>query len=226
MSVAETESTLSIDQTFLRYNYNSLNNKICFSFYSVIIFSVVFFQIGCDRSSGLTGICRKKNYEVLLSDCLTLPVKSNSVDAVISIAVIHHLSTADRRKQAIEEIIRVLRVNGRCLIYVWAKEQHKNSMDSTYLKLNPQKKPPVDKGTETRAVTGTGLTLPVHENRTNFAHSDLLVPWKRKGGGNFLRFYHVFEENELSNLCTAVSNAIVESVYYDQGNWCAILRKI
>ena len=185
------------------------------------------FQIGCDHSSGLAGICRNRGFEVFQCDCLALPFRNNSIDAVISIAVIHHLSTVDRRKQAIAEMIRVLRHGGKCLIYVWAKEQHKDSMDSTYLKFNPQKKKQTSEKTpEMRSVTNTGLSLPIHENRTNFTHNDVLVPWKRKGGGNFLRFYHVFEENELSNLCSNLSNSTIESIYYDQGNWCTILRKI
>ncbi|XP_043268581.1 alkylated DNA repair protein alkB homolog 8 [Venturia canescens] len=185
-------------------------------------------KLGCDRSSGLAAICRKRDFEVFLCDCLALPFASDSVDAIISIAVIHHLSTEERRKQAISEMIRVLRRDGRCLIYVWAKEQQKDSVDSTYLKFNnPQKKKQTtEKSTEIRAIAETGLILPVHENRTNFNHSDVLVPWKRKGGGNFLRFYHVFEENELFDLCSKLSSTSVEKIYYDQGNWCAILRKI
>ncbi|XP_015126239.1 alkylated DNA repair protein alkB homolog 8 [Diachasma alloeum] len=182
------------------------------------------FKVGCDRSSGLTGICRKRSFEVFLSDCLQLPFKSNSLDAAISIAVIHHLSTPERRRSAFLEILRVLRPGGRCLIYVWAKEQHRNSKDSTYLRFNPKK----NEGSGSRELQKLfqGLALPVHENRTNFSHSDVLVPWKRKGGGEFLRYYHVFEEEEFVELCKGLIESTVERIYYDQGNWCTILKKI
>ncbi|KAL0126115.1 hypothetical protein PUN28_004915 [Cardiocondyla obscurior] len=92
------------------------------------------YKMGCDRSSGLMDICRKRGFEVLQCDCLYLPYKDDSMDAAISIAVIHHLSTRERRQRAISEIIRVLRPTGRCLIYVWAMEQRKDSSDSFYLK--------------------------------------------------------------------------------------------
>ncbi|CAL7935142.1 unnamed protein product [Xylocopa violacea] len=181
------------------------------------------FKIGCDRSYNLMKICRSKNLEVLLSDCLYLPYKDNSLDAVICIAVIHHLSTHERRKQAIRELARILRLNGKCLIYVWAKEQEKDSTRTAYLRCNNAKKE--ENVSCTQQLTEYGVSLPIHENRTKFLSNDMLVPWKRKGGGNFLRYYHVFEENELSELCSKVPEFITKEVYYDQGNWCTILQK-
>ncbi|XP_031838004.2 tRNA (carboxymethyluridine(34)-5-O)-methyltransferase alkbh8 [Nomia melanderi] len=182
------------------------------------------FKVGCDRSQNLMKICRNKRFEVFLSDCLYLPYKDNSIDAAISIAVIHHLSTHERRKQAISELARLLRPNGKCLIYVWAKEQEKDSIRTAYLKYGTNKK---DEKTEfVQKLTEYGVTLPVHENRTTFMSTDMLVPWKRKGGGNFLRYYHVFEEGELLRLCSEVPAITIKHVYYDQGNWCVILQKI
>ncbi|XP_014472952.1 PREDICTED: alkylated DNA repair protein alkB homolog 8 isoform X2 [Dinoponera quadriceps] len=71
------------------------------------------YKLGCDHSTGLAEICRKRAFEVLLCDCLYLPYRDESADAAISIAVIHHLSTRERRKRAIAEMMRVLRPNGR-----------------------------------------------------------------------------------------------------------------
>lgn len=183
--------------------------------------------MGCDRSQGLLEICRSQSYEVLTANCLSLPYRDNTLDAVLSIAVIHHLSTCERRREAVQEMMRVLRPSGRCLIYVWAKEQNRESKKSTYLLFNSSSKPAssAKSANEFHQVFKDGLMLPVHENRTEFAHSDLLVPWKKKGGGDFLRFYHVFEENELHELCSSIPSVIVERVYYDQGNWCIILGK-
>lgn len=187
------------------------------------------YKMGCDRSSGLTDICRKRDFEVLQCDCLYLPYRDNSVDAAISIAVIHHLSTRERRRRAISEMVRVLRPTGKCLIYVWAKEQRKDSTDSSYLKYGKKNKDEIEKigqkEISRERISECGSTLPVHENRTNFAHSDMLVPWKKKSGERFLRYYHVFQEGELTKLCTEVSAAIIKEVYYDQGNWCVILEK-
>ncbi|XP_011155701.2 alkylated DNA repair protein alkB homolog 8 [Solenopsis invicta] len=186
------------------------------------------YKMGCDYSSGLMDICRKRGFEVLQCDCLYLPYRDDSMDAAISIAVIHHLSTRERRQRAISEMVRVLRPKGRCLIYVWAMEQRKNSADSLYLKYSKK-----SKGTETidrseinhERISECHLTLPIHENRTNFTHSDMLVPWKKKSGECFLRYYHVFQEGELAKLCTEISAAAIREMYYDQGNWCVILEK-
>ena len=52
-----------------------------------------------------------------------LPFRSESVDAALSIAVIHHIATAERRVRALRELSRVLRVGGRVIISVWAMEQ-------------------------------------------------------------------------------------------------------
>ena len=47
--------------------------------------------------------------EVLLSDNLALPYRDESFDAVLSIAVIHHIATTERRVRAIRELARILR---------------------------------------------------------------------------------------------------------------------
>lgn len=45
------------------------------------------------------------------------------MDAVLSVAVIHHFSTAGRRIEALRELARVLRIGGKILVSVWAMEQ-------------------------------------------------------------------------------------------------------
>lgn len=140
--------------------------------------------------------------------------------------------------QAIREMIRVLRVGGRALIYVWAKNQARDNRQSSYLRQNKrnnkeQAEPSTDgAGSTVEYVAG----LPVHTNRTQFAHQDMLVPWKLKENKSdettemneetFLRFYHVFEENELETLCAEVQDARIARSYYDQGNWCVVLQKL
>ncbi|OMO85742.1 Methyltransferase type 11 [Corchorus capsularis] len=54
--------------------------------------------------------------------------KTNFGDAAISIAVLHHLSTENRRKKAIEELVRVVKKGGLVLITVWAVEQEDKSL--------------------------------------------------------------------------------------------------
>ena len=174
------------------------------------------FRVGCDRSANLLSICADRGFNAVRADCLQLPWRDNSADGVISIAVIHHLATESRRVKAVAEMNRVLRKGAKCLIYAWAKDQK----SSVYLKENA----------ECTKNNDVDLELPVHKNRTNFVHSDVLVPWTKTKSGTFHRFYHVFEEGELERLVLkATSNndeVKIEKSYYDQGNWCVIFQKI
>ena len=61
--------------------------------------------------------------QVMLCDNLSLPFRDESLDAVLSVAVIHHVATAERRVRALRELARVVRVGGRVMISVWAMEQ-------------------------------------------------------------------------------------------------------
>lgn len=63
------------------------------------------------------------NFDIQRADALSLPYKSNIFDFCISIAVIHHFSTSERRGDAVKELVRVLRVGGQGLVFVWALSQ-------------------------------------------------------------------------------------------------------
>ncbi|KAJ6617883.1 Alkylated DNA repair protein alkB like 8 [Pseudolycoriella hygida] len=186
-------------------------------------------KIGCDRSHGLLNVCYERGFNIFQCDCLYLPVRSNCADGCISIAVIHHLVTKERRLQAISEMSRILVAGGRGLIYVWSKNQAKGTK-SSYLRQNKRNN---RSDSDTSADLGELKFfdgLPIHTNRTQFSHSDMLVPWTRKDESSenqetFLRFYHVFEEDELTELCEKVSDIEVIERYYDQGNWCVIFQK-
>lgn len=84
-------------------------------------------NIGCDFSTGLVDICQKKNLNVICGDILNIPFKKENFDYTICIAVIHHLSTIEKRKKSISELLRVTKSGGKILILVWALEQENNS---------------------------------------------------------------------------------------------------
>ncbi|KAI3662442.1 hypothetical protein MP638_003582 [Amoeboaphelidium occidentale] len=81
--------------------------------------------VGCDRSLGLLSHAKQlqPHADFTLCDGLRTPYKSECFDHVISIAVIHHFSTHERRVDAVLELLRVLKKGGRMLIFVWAFEQ-------------------------------------------------------------------------------------------------------
>jgi len=105
----------------------------------------------------------------------------------------------------------------------------------------------ISAGTGINEVSSQFPSLPIHTNRTQFQHQDLLVPWKMKPAAStepdqkrkeshlekgshevptFYRYYHVFDEGELEHLCSSVKSAKVVQSYYDQGNWCVTLQRV
>jgi hypothetical protein len=64
------------------------------------------FILGSDRSTALAQICRAGGHEVSVCDNLILPFRDATFDAALSIAVLHHISTPERRMRALSELAR------------------------------------------------------------------------------------------------------------------------
>ncbi|KAM6933137.1 tRNA (carboxymethyluridine(34)-5-O)-methyltransferase alkbh8 [Xenentodon cancila] len=271
-------------------------------------------MMGCDRSSALVQICAERGFQGFVSDALRVPLRTGSCDACLSIAVIHHFSTQERRLSAVKELVRLLKPGGRALIYVWAFEQEYNKQKSKYLKDHNKEDrdecSTTNNSSESQEAQGkhsvqapchledgsfptdnlqdvnkvTKGKLSVHTNRTAFNSQDLLVPWHlngkkmqgeeklvcgsrsstdhspgfdpSKGASHssdtkssafdetrqsssgtsderseseaapiFHRYYHVFQQGELEQLCAQVAGVKVQTSYHDQGNWCVVLEK-
>ncbi|KAG0165515.1 tRNA methyltransferase, has a role in tRNA modification [Apophysomyces sp. BC1015] len=84
-------------------------------------------MLGSDRSTNLIKIVNERGFEGMVCDGLDLPYRKGAFDYAISIAVIHHFSTPERRLSALNEILRIIRPGGRVLVFVWALEQTKFS---------------------------------------------------------------------------------------------------
>ncbi|CAK7198929.1 tRNA methyltransferase, has a role in tRNA modification [Sporothrix eucalyptigena] len=73
------------------------------------------FILGSDRSEALAKLAYAKHAQhqagadVLLADSLALPFRDGCADFIICIAVVHHLSTRERRQAAVEELLRCVR---------------------------------------------------------------------------------------------------------------------
>ena len=77
--------------------------------------------IGLDSSSGLLVHSRTAG-PVVCGDLTHLPFRSQTADACLVIACLHHLTAADRHT-ALHEAWRVLRHGGMALAMVWALDQ-------------------------------------------------------------------------------------------------------
>uniref|UniRef100_A0A8C6TZC9 AlkB homolog 8, tRNA methyltransferase n=1 Tax=Neogobius melanostomus TaxID=47308 RepID=A0A8C6TZC9_9GOBI len=180
--------------------------------------------MGCDRSSALISICAERGFQVFVSDALSVPLRSASCDACISIAVIHHFSTEERRLEAIKELVRLLKPGGRVLIYVWAFEQEFNKQKSKYLKdtnKNPRPEEPGESSVQTNksleadnegerhmsSYQGIQGKLSVHTNRTAFNTQDLLVPWHLKDGKRGVKEKENIKETQHHQKTESITNA-------------------
>ncbi|XP_052737883.1 alkylated DNA repair protein alkB homolog 8 [Bicyclus anynana] len=186
-------------------------------------------QLAGERSAGLLRECaahvRGASADCVRLDLLQAPLRRACADRVICVAVVHHFSSQARRLEAVSTIGSLLRPGGKALITVWAKDQTK----SNYLSKDKENQE------SNLHVTIDGINLPIHENRTQFKHNDLLVPWKlrkikenkleNQSNTTLLRYYHVFEEGELDNLCTS-ADLVVERSFYEEGNWCVVCTKV
>ncbi|CAG9782585.1 unnamed protein product [Diatraea saccharalis] len=88
------------------------------------------YTVGGDRCTRLTAHARHHNNEVVACDNLCLPFRDESFDAVLSIAVVHHFATVERRAMALRELARVTRIGGRLLLTVWAMEHEGRNFHS------------------------------------------------------------------------------------------------
>jgi len=88
--------------------------------------------IGLDVSDELLKIVQKKvdenklnNVELIQSDAVRIPLKNDSVDAILFIATLHNIAERRRRINALEEINRILKPDGKAIISVWSRWQDK-----------------------------------------------------------------------------------------------------
>ena len=155
------------------------------------------FIVASDRSANLVKIASQHQpHSSLVADNLSLPHRLAFFDFAISIAVVHHLATPQRRIQSVSAILELLQrsteaeTGGKALIYVWALEQ-KHSRRGW------------DEGDD----------------------QDVIVPWVMKQGPEegrtFNRYYHLYRHGELERDIVEAGGVVLEAGY-EKDNWWAI----
>ena len=162
--------------------------------------------IGIDFSRGLLKIAKNKmewkgvsNQIILLEGGVgSLPLKNDSIDAVLYIATLHHLPTPQERLQSLLEIRRCLKSGGSTLISAWAQEQEKFKKDLEDSKEN---------------------------QKEGFEYGDIYLPWKMKEGKVFQRYYHLFSKTEWEDLIEKSKLKIIK-IFFSADNHYAELKKV
>lgn len=155
---------------------------------------------GVDISMGQLKVVKQRAEAppmLVRGDVCSLPFKDETADGAILVATLHHLPTAEERSLAVSEVWRSLVAGGKCLVGVWAREQPKfvENMERARNELGEDWEP-----------------------------GDMLLDWKMPDGRVFPRYYHLFSEEEFSDLLTA-SDFEVERKYFSCDNHYAILSK-
>ena len=81
----------------------------------------------CDTCPTLIDIATKKHVDaqIILANIKELPYNDNAFDAIICVAVLHHLTTDESRCLALNSLLRVVKPGGKIFLTVWALEARK-----------------------------------------------------------------------------------------------------
>lgn len=151
-----------------------------------------------DRSHNLAQIAKRHDpHSVLVADILDVPHPAAKFDFAISIAVIHHFSTKERRIAAVQSVLELLRNNtttpGEALLYVWALEQ-----DSSR------------RGWKTGDVQDVMVPW--------------VLKSKGQQDKTYQRYYHLYKKGELEEDIATAGGVVIESGY-EKDNWWAIASR-
>ncbi|OJD31826.1 trna (uracil-5-)-methyltransferase trm9 [Diplodia corticola] len=166
--------------------------------------------VASDRSTNLAKIAtRHQPHSAIVADTLSLPHPPAAFDFAISIAVIHHLSTPERRVEATRAILEQLKADGRALVYVWALEQ-KDSRRGW------------DEGHEQDVMVPWVMNKNQPKRKKGAAPEQTdAVP--AEAPQTFHRYYHLYRKGELEHDIELAGGDIVEAGY-EKDNWWAIMK--
>lgn len=149
-----------------------------------------FQYIGIDNSKGQIAEARKSypNANFKIAEMTGLPFADDEFNIIFCIAAFHHLPDKKTRLQALEEMKRVLRPDGRVVMTNWnlLSNWGKKKLETGNWKLGKD--------------------------------DDIIVPWrnsKREILGE--RFYHAFTLDELENLFKKAGFEVKENYYSKKG---------
>ncbi|OBT55854.1 hypothetical protein VE04_04648 [Pseudogymnoascus sp. 24MN13] len=163
------------------------------------------FIVASDRSTNLAKIAAQHQpHSAVVADNLSLPHGGGSgagrFDFAISIAVVHHLSTPERRTAAIGAILECLKAGGQALIYVWALEQ-KTSRRGW------------DEGHEQDVM----VPWVMKTGKQQLPDGEVSEPKET----TYQRYYHLYKSGELEENIRSAGGQVVKSGY-EKDNWWAI----
>lgn len=173
---------------------------------------------GFDITDNLIDIAKNKvnqyynkiNYNnipiIYKGNIINIPEEDEIFDYVISIAVIHHLDTFEKRVKSILECLRVLKSKGQFMFQIWSFEQEK-----TKFKFN--------KGDN--MIPWKIRRKDIEENIKGSEKNDIIKIVDR--------YYYISDYDDIKKLidtCLSYNTSKLINVYNEMGNWIVILEKL
>ncbi|KAK8133951.1 S-adenosyl-L-methionine-dependent methyltransferase [Apiospora sp. TS-2023a] len=205
-------------------------------------------MLGSDRSASLVRFARdhggvERSQDVAVADGLALPFPEGRADFAICVAVIHHMSTRERRREAVRALLDCVRRpssggngedGGQILVYVWALEQSNSrrgwdegtEQDLLVPWVMKQKKEKKEKKPKTKTKTkevaaGNGEEAVVVADNDADSSS---APAPPPADTTYQRYYHLFRKGELEEDVVAVGGKVVRNGY-DKDNWWVVASR-
>ena len=197
------------------------------------------FIVGSDRSRPLAEIAASRAAflgAVFVGDATYVACRTGVFDAALSIAVLHHLSTRQRRVKALRELARLVRVGGRILVYAWSQEQGAESRFSfsapdELVPWTAMQLPSCDdaRGQELGQGGAGGTVDAAGDGKAARAGGRGVAGEEERRaaqGEAMLRYCHLYNRGELTQLCADVAGVEVEQEFWDCSNCCVSLRRV
>lgn len=143
------------------------------------------------RSDGLTSVQASFALADVTEPGWSLGLGARAFDAVLYLAVLHHIPGSELRLQIVRDMAGLLRPGGRLIVSTWQFL----SSDRLRRKVVPW--------------SAAGLL------DSDVDEGDYLLDWQRGGSG--LRYCRMIAEPELRGLCTAAGLVVQESYLADNG---------
>lgn len=150
--------------------------------------SIEFLKISRNRIATGNNYTMKerRSIELIQSDINAIPIRTDAVNNIFSIAVIHHIKNIHNRDQVLKQIYAILKNNGLLFLTLWRKYQKKYR----YYFIRDWFK----------RLYSSDYRLK-QKNLDLTEHGDAFIPWTiSKENLTYNRFYHFFSRKELKKL--------------------------
>lgn len=183
------------------------------------------FYVGLDISSQLLRKVVGRGVCSVAAGQEHLPFRSNSFDAIMSIAVVHHIVDTSGRETAMSEIERCLAPGGTALVYVWIKEQKKFAHlgQDVLIPWQLQKKHAASE--QPKSNTEEDYVPSQTLKRKRDVSADDAGEGRNPIKKTLWRYYHLFEKGELEQLFKNTGSLTIIESGKQYNNWYVIVKK-